>query len=126
MSIKFKIGFTMDAETLFGLMSKFLPVENLSVEELIERRPVEAIAHAVKRITAKRITTKHKKRPVQLDSGINGIIMTAISDKPARPIDIRPKVIAAGFSANSLTSRMMFLRERGIIEPVGDGTWRKK
>jgi hypothetical protein len=124
MIVKYKIAFTVDSETLFGLMSKFLPVENLSVEELVERRPVEAIAHAVKRIT-----TKRKKRPsipIRLDSGINGIIMTAISDKPARAIEIRPKVIAAGFSGNSLTSRMQFLHDHGVIEPVGDGTWRKK
>jgi hypothetical protein len=124
MIVKYKIAFTMDAETLFGLMSKVLPIENLSVEELVERRPVEATAHAVKRIT-----TKRKKRPsipIRLDSGINGIILTAMSDKPVRATDIRPKVIAAGFSGNSLTSRMVFLRERGVIEPVGDGTWRKK
>jgi hypothetical protein len=125
MIVKYKIAFTMDAETLFGLMSKMLPIENLSVEELVEHQPklpIEAIAHAVKHI-------KRKKRPsipIRLDRGINGIILTAMSDKPVRAIEIRPKIVAAGFSGNSLTSRMQFLQEHGVIEPLGNGTWRKK
>jgi hypothetical protein len=127
MIVKYKIAFTMDAETLFGLMSKVLPIENLSVEELVEHQPklpIEAIAHAVKHIT-----TKRKKRPsipIRLDRGINGIILTAMLDKPVRAIDIRPKIVAAGFSGNSLTSRMQFLQEHGVIEPLGDGTWKRK
>jgi hypothetical protein len=36
MPVKFKIGFTIDAETLFGLMAKFLPLEDLTVEEVVE------------------------------------------------------------------------------------------
>jgi hypothetical protein len=37
MAVKFKIGFTIDAETLFGIMAKFLPLEDLAVEEVAER-----------------------------------------------------------------------------------------
>ena len=35
MSVKFKLGFTVSAETLFGLLSKMLPIEDLSVEEVL-------------------------------------------------------------------------------------------
>jgi hypothetical protein len=122
MIVKYKIAFTMDAETLFGLMSKMLPIENLSVEELVEHQPKLPIAHAVKHITTKR----KKRSSLRLDRGINGIILTAMSDKPVRAIEIRPKIVAAGFSGNSLTSRMQFLQEHGVIEPLGDGTWRRK
>jgi hypothetical protein len=39
MPVKFKLGFTIDAETLFGVISKFLPVEDLVVEELAPPTP---------------------------------------------------------------------------------------
>ena len=31
--IKYKLAFTIDSETLFGILSKFLPIEDLTVEE---------------------------------------------------------------------------------------------
>jgi hypothetical protein len=132
MILKYKIAFTMDGETLFGLMSKFLPVEDLSIEEL-PMRPPEKI-HPKPMLSRERkhpqITKPPRKKrpsiPIRLDRGINGIILTAMLDKPARATEIRPKVIAAGFSGNSLTSRMQFLQEHGVIEPLGDGTWRRK
>ena len=52
MPVKFKIGFTIDAETLFGMMAKFLPLENLAVEEVVEHErrvaPPPRLAHSSK------------------------------------------------------------------------------
>jgi hypothetical protein len=128
MTVKFKIGFTIGSETLFGLMSKMLPIENLSVEEFVERQPrppLEAIAHAVKPIT-KRKSFKRASPGPNLEKGINSIIMTALSDGPQRAIDIQPKIAAAGFSQNSISSRLEELRKYGVLERTDDGSWRKK
>ena len=38
-AVKFKIAFTINAETLFTLASKLLPIEDLSIEEVVERQP---------------------------------------------------------------------------------------
>jgi hypothetical protein len=129
MTVKFKIGFTIDGETLFGLMSKFLPIDNLSVEEMVERQPripIEAIAHAVKHITKPKRTAKRASPGPNLEKGLNGIIMAALSSGPQNAKDLLPKAVAAGFSPNSVTSRLEELRKFGTIERVGDGTWRKK
>ena len=42
MTIKYKLAFTIDSETLFGILSKFLPVQDLSVEEVPDVPPVPA------------------------------------------------------------------------------------
>jgi hypothetical protein len=124
--VKFKIGFVMDSESLFGLIGKFLPVENLSVEEIVERPPklpLQAIAHAVNHIT-KRAKKRASPGP-NLKKGINGIIMMALLDGPKRANALKPKVKAAGYSENSVNSRLEKLRQYGALEMVGDGTWKK-
>lgn len=45
MSVKFKLGFTVSAETLFTLLSKMLPIDDLSVEEVVE--PPRASAYGL-------------------------------------------------------------------------------
>jgi hypothetical protein len=133
MTVKFKIGFTIDGETLFGLMAKFLPIEDLSVEEVPSKPTLAERAIAIHKqhaITAakkpKRQIHKRASPGPNLTGGINGIVMIALSDGPKRAIDIQPKVVAAGFSASSVNSRLEELRKLGVIERVGDGTWRKK
>jgi hypothetical protein len=134
MTVKFKIGFTIGAETLFGMLSKFLPIENLAVEELVEKpKPTLAeraiaIAHRTTEKVGKPQRKKFKRASPgpNLSKGINGIIMVALADGPKRPVDIQPKVVAAGFSANSVTSRLEELRKYGVLEHSSDGLWRKK
>jgi hypothetical protein len=127
--VKFKIGFVMDSESLFGLIGKFLPVEDLSVEEIVERPPklpLQAIAHAVNHITKRTTEKKTRASPgPNLKKGINGIIMTALADGPKRANQLKPKVKAAGFSENSVNSRLEALRGYGVLEMIGDGTWKK-
>jgi|HubBroStandDraft_5_1064220.scaffolds.fasta_scaffold1192908_1 hypothetical protein len=133
MTVKFKIGFTINGETLFGLMSKMLPIENLEVEEVIDSsdhlvlKPVPAgamkILNAAKHEPKPQIHKRASPGP-NLGKGINGIIVAALSDGPKRAADLQPKAVAAGFSANSVTSRLEELRKFGVIERVGDGKWR--
>jgi hypothetical protein len=132
MTVKFKIGFTIDGEMLFGMLSKFLPIENLSVEEVMPQsdrlvlKPVPAGAMKILAAAKQRRKFKRASLGPNLEKGINGVIMTALSSGPQSAKDLLPKTVAAGFSPNSVTSRLEELRRFGVIERVGDGTWRKK
>lgn len=125
MTVKFRLGFTVDGETLFGLMAKMLPIEDLSVEEL----PAIAGHPTPPRLVAHKPKPQKNKRPnpgPNLKKGINGILMTELKDGPKRQVNLMTKVKAAGFSENSTSSRLEELRKFGVIERVGDGTWRIK
>jgi hypothetical protein len=125
--VRFKIGFTINAETLFSLMSQMLPIDNLSVEEVIERDAAlerRVIAPAPAPAPTLR---KKKKRPVRgplLDRGINRIILDILEDgAPHRAVEMQQPIQKAGFSANSVGSRLQCLREHGVVEQLGDGGW---
>ena len=134
MKMKFKVAFTMDGETLFKLLGKVLPIEDLNVEEFIERpqsQPTVLKAHRV--ITglksqvqiAKPKGKRRVSKPLDLNAGINAVIMEAMAGGlPVRAVDLRPKIKARGFSENSVGSRLQNLREHGVVEQAGDGTWR--
>ena len=133
MPIKYKLGFTIDSETLFGIMSKFLPIENLSVEEVVEplgKYPItEALIGAIDRVN--KATPKRKNAPrgrnsrgVNLSEGINGIIMEAMADgKPHAAMEFKPLVKARTYSENSVTSRLEELKKHGYVKHLSDGKW---
>jgi hypothetical protein len=130
MSVKFKIGFTIAGETLFALMSKMLPIENLSVEELApaSKTPLadRAIEHHRKKfLPRKHVNTRARPGP-SLTRGINMIIVGELEKGPKRAIEMQPKLKAAGFSPNSVTSRLEALQGHGIVVRVGDGRWKLK
>lgn len=126
MSVKFKIGLTMDAETLFGLLAKFLPVDDLHVEEVIERPPPPAQHRIapVRTIAAPR-RKRRPSRPLSLNEGINRIIVGAMADGEVhRAVEFKPLLKKAGFSENSVGSRLQNLQHHGIVKQLGDGGWR--
>jgi hypothetical protein len=140
MPVKFKVGFTIDAQTLFAMMSKFLPVDDVTVEELIERPPPvqptlphdwspgwnKQIAKSKPKLKKKYTRTKPAV-PMRLDAGINRILMEMMADgKPHRAMDLRPLLKKGGFSENSAGSRLQALRVAGVVEQMGDGMWRLK
>jgi hypothetical protein len=119
MSVQFKVAFTISGETLFAMISKMLPIEDLSVEEIAPtpaERPI-AIAHKLK--------VHKRKGVVRLDMGINRIIMEAIDKQPTSVLDLRPKVKAGGYSPHSVSSRLEQLRRKGYVSPMGDGRWKR-
>jgi hypothetical protein len=123
MSVKFRIGLTIDGETLFGIIAKMLPVEDVSVEEVSSTLAQRAIAIA-DRPRLKQKQKQKRQGKVRLKAGINGIILTAMADGPKRALELKPLVEAAGYSQNSVNSRLEELRKKGITERVGDGKWR--
>jgi hypothetical protein len=127
MSVKFKIGFTIGAETLFGLMSKMLPIEDLSVEELAPKSRVETTPKFVEAPWTKRkVRLKPKRRSdgPNLKEGINGIIMLALTERPQRATDLAPLLRQAGFSPNSVSSRLQALERFKIVTRNDEGIWR--
>lgn len=121
--VKFKVAFTVSAETLFSLAAKMLPIEDLHIEELVERPAPKAVA-PVPRMVSKPTRRRRRHAQFTMSRGINKIIVDTLKDGPQTVINLQPAMVAAGFSPNSISSRMVALRARGIVAPVGDGTWR--
>jgi|SRR5580698_224731 hypothetical protein len=137
MTIKYKLGFTIDSETLFSIMSKFLPIQDLSVEEVVER-PLEdrvnakmkALGHALqaKQLKPVRKQPPHPRArrisgyPVNLYGGVNNIIMSSLADgKPHTLVDSHANIVAAGYSKSGLYSRVQRLVKHGYIVRVRSG-----
>ena len=82
--IKYRLGFTMSAETLFALMAKVLPIEDLNVEEIIERPPaVQKPARRLAQPQPQLVKPERKKRDrggPNMKAGANAIIMELFSD----------------------------------------------
>lgn len=127
--MKFKIGFTIEGETLFRMLAQFLPIENLSVEE-IAPPPLAPQAKLARQFIKHLDTLPSRKkrrptRPVSLTTGINKIIVDELSHGMARSAnDIKPAVLKAGYSANSIASRLQALLEHGVVEHIGSNAWR--
>ena len=128
MTVKFKIGFQIDAETLFGIIAKFLPLDNLSVEEVVERPHAHTprLAAAPK-LAAPKPKLKRNSKPPNLERGINAIILGALVDgEPHPPIDMKNAIIAhGGYSPDSLSSRLVSLIQQGHVVRAGHGKYAK-
>lgn len=122
--MKFKVGFTIGSETLFAMIAKMLPIEDVSIEELA---PIKA-DRVITGIRAHPQIAGKKKRGgrggPRLNMGINAIIMAELKEGAKREIEMRPKIKAAGFSENSTSSRLEALRGHGIVTRIGDGRWK--
>lgn len=131
MSVKFRIGLTIDGEALLKIIGNMLPIEDVEVEELTPSKTALAErAFAVHKITRRAIAASKRKpkftRPntkTKLDRGINKIIVGALTERPMRAKELQPLVHEAGWSSNSVNSRLEALRLKGFVTPVGDGRW---
>jgi hypothetical protein len=118
--VKFKIGFIIDAETMFSMLSKFLPVDQLTVEEMAPAQHTPRIVAQVAPNKSKQIRT----RPPNLKGGINRIILEALADGQSHTAaSLEPLLIKAGFSRNSASSRLQSLKANGLVRRTGTGTW---
>ena len=127
MTVKFKVGFTMSAETLFSIIAKFLPIEDLQVEEVPELKTIkhEKIA---------RLSEPQAPRPPRprgnrhngpiLEGGANGVVMKLLSDgQPHRAGELKPLFEAAGYSPSGVGSRLDKLREANVVHQPEPGLW---
>jgi hypothetical protein len=124
MSVKFRVGFDIDAETLFGMIAKMLPIENLAVEELAPAKAQPRIPH-VPKPAAKIARRPRPNRGPDLKAGINRIIVEMLADgKTLRAVDFEAQVERGGYARNSVSSRLDKLKAHGVVEKLPDQTWR--
>jgi len=128
--MKLRIGFTIEAEALFGLMAKMLPLDDLNVEELPPERQREPAIRASKiaqLAAARKAPPRGKKPRVRshgLNQGANRVLMELLADgQPHRAAEAKPLMRAAGFADNSIGSRLGALREKGHIFQPQYGLW---
>jgi hypothetical protein len=123
MSVKFRVGFTLTGETLFELIAKMLPIENLSVEELAPARHAEPTPRLAK--PAKKTRRQRPNPGPDLKKGINRIIVEMLEGASSlRAVDFEPQVERAGYTRNSVSSRLEALKAHKVVEKLPDGTWR--
>jgi hypothetical protein len=128
MTIKYKLGFTIDSETLFSIMSKFLPIQDLSVEEILPRpdpRDVATIKPAYPNVLPPKKPRKQPPFPrakrladhaVNLHAGVNALIMTMLADgKEHHMGESHAPIKAAGYSSNGIYSRTQRLVRHGYV-----------
>ena len=125
--IKYRLGFTMSAETLFALMAKVLPIEDLSVEEIAPtpakpprlQPPAQLAKPKVKR------APRRSGYAINLQAGTNAIILKVLEDgKIHRTSEIKEAYLAAGYNPNGTGSSIERQRKWGLIEKAGVGQWR--
>jgi hypothetical protein len=130
MTVKFKVGFTIDGQTMFAMISKFLPIENLIVEEMIDQsrldlQPVPPGAMKILAAAKKRPKYNRKSPGPDLTRGINAIIIGLLRDgKTHRAQELRPLLKAQGYSDSSVSSRLEELHKQGVVKHMGNGTWK--
>jgi hypothetical protein len=117
MPVKFKIGFTIDAETLFSIVAKFLPLENLSVEEVVAHR-----APTAPRLPKAVDTPKIKRR--RASKSANGGQLKVIADHvrvngASSYAEIGNALAAAGFSKSGAGSAISRAIANGLLRKDG-------
>lgn len=128
MTVKYRLNFVMSADTLFGLLARVLPIEELSVEE-IAPTPVRTLR--VERLPK----PKPKPQPqrarrvsgyaANLEAGTNAAILKVLADgQTHRTREIKDAFLAAGYNPNGTGSSISRQQKWGLIETAGPGQWR--
>ena len=122
MTIKYKLAFTIDSETLFGIMSKFLPIQDLSVEEVVVPTPDPAIRFD-KRFDQlpKPKRAKQVRRgggtAFNLTRGVNAVVVAVLADHGKHsPLEIKQALAKTTYSPAGLGSKLSRLLDLGFIQ----------
>jgi hypothetical protein len=129
MPVKFNVGFTISGETLFALIAKFLPVDDLHVEEVppLAKLKVEKIAQLSgpkKRHKPPRPRGNRYSNGPILDGGCNAIVMQLLSDGLTHNArELKGLFEAAGYAPSGVGSRLDKLRDANVIHQPEYGLW---
>ena len=122
MPVKFKLGFTMSAETLFALLGKVLPIDDLEVEEILEHdvAPADPAIRFDKRFDLPKPAKKAARKVAtrggpNLNAGVNKVIVDALANGAQRAVHLKKILQAAGYAATGIGSRLDALRRAGIV-----------
>lgn len=128
--IKFKVGFTITSEMLFKLASQFLPIDDLSVEEIIEKSktvdevflsgaPIKVIAPKKKQQVTKKF--KHPDGRSTMDFVME--YLSKLPDKKAKWVAIRKYIENQGFSKSSVNNGISRLIKINKIKRIAPGIY---
>jgi hypothetical protein len=129
MAVKFKVGFTMSAETLFGIIAKFLPVEDLQVEEVPPHFPeklpkIGKIAQPAIAPPKRPPLKRNRHSGTSLEGGCNAIILKTLEDgQPHRYRELKLAVTAAGYAGSGIGSKLSRLRDLHAVHQPSLGRW---
>ena len=110
-------------------MSKFLPIDSLHVEEVVERPdPNIAKIAKVKQLVARKPQIKKVNRRgnnrFNPNAGVNKIILDMLADgKPHHAVEADGMLIEAGYSPKGLYSKMQRLVRHGYVNQPAKGLW---
>lgn len=130
MSVKFHVGFTIAADTLFDLVSKMLPIEDLHVEEIIERTPSSFDVRRLNELKPSKPPkppkpSEPKNVKFNLAKGVNAAIVGTLADgKIHTYAELKAMLNAKGFAGSGIGSRLNKLLTYGVIAHTGPGLWR--
>jgi predicted DNA-binding protein YlxM (UPF0122 family) len=132
MSVKFQIGFTITSETLFAMMSKFLPIEDLSVQEILEQPKIKqsAIAKLIEENRPKMISDK-KKRMARFkhESGrtLQSLVEEAMAKNPDKLYgwgELSEFAYSFGFHKSSINNAITRMILQKVIEKAKPGMYK--
>ena len=129
--IKYRLNFTLPAETLFALMAKMLPIEDLSVEEIVEHAPPAAPAKLkppqqaqLAKPKRRRATRTPESYALNLKEGVNGILMGILEDGQVHETAVfKPAMKSRGYAEAGTSSALAKLLKRGIVFQPEFGAW---
>jgi hypothetical protein len=134
--VKFRIGFTIDAQTMFAYISKFFPnLDDLHVEEMPDSPVIKQqsiVAKLVEKGKQKIDTTKPPIRRRKYDETGKTIekfileFMESQDGKTATWGDINKHIIASGFGRSSCNNKLDALMKKGQIEKLELGLYKLK
>jgi hypothetical protein len=126
MAVKFKVAFTMSAETLFLIMAKVLPIEDLHVEEVPEILPKIGKVEKIARLSGpeNRLKRRNRYSGPALEGGLNGVILKALEDgQPRRYAELKQAVNAAGYAGSGIGAKLSRLRQLKAVHQPDFGLW---
>jgi hypothetical protein len=128
--MKFKLGFTVQAETLLMMMSKFLPIEDLHVEEILDT-PIKQQSVVAKLIEKAKIDKPKDPRRVMFkhESGksLKDFILEYISQTPkhlATWNEMSKYSVTLGYNKSSINNAVARLEKEGKIHRTAPGKYR--
>jgi hypothetical protein len=126
---KYKIGFTIQAETLFAMMAKMLPIDDVKIQEFIESPPEKQSKVAQQVIAALGAPQqgKSKEKHFYHPSGktCQDFILEFLQKRPSATwAEMSHFLVSLGYNKSSVNNAVSRLVEKKFIERVTTGVYR--
>jgi hypothetical protein len=127
MSVKFKIGFTIESETLFRMISQMLPVEDLSVEEVMVRQPQGIGKSVMDQLIEAPKKPKNAEHHFKHPSGktVQDFVIEFLKTRPSATwAEMSKHTVSIGYNKSSINNAVSRLLLKKMLEKVAPGVYR--